>query len=239
MSMKCWLTAMALLGAGACSGKLENALPDGGGMGGTGRTHTGGAAGTVTSGTGGTNTGGSGGAIAGGGSGTGGNAGAAGCSEVPIWTQQSQGFEIASSGGYVEPPPSDAGCANTYTNYGFSLANRTLTEDGCNYKGRFGYGVHLTQAGLDSVVAALSVLHSTCTLGCGADAPDETLTLQSAGAAVLYNGSFYAGCSYTTPLSPPFIHYDDLWSFETQLQELITDACNPTDAGGASLGTCG
>jgi hypothetical protein len=114
-----------------------------------------------------------------------------------------------------------------------------LTVDRCDYNGRFGHVVNLTQAGLDSVVAGLSALHSTCTLGCGADAPDETLTILSSGATVVYNGSFYAGCSYGTPLSPPFIYYQDLWSFENQLYTLIAGACDPADAGGTTLGTCG
>ena len=139
------------------------------------------------------------------------------------------------------PPPPDAGCTVTNTHYGFSFANRTLTEDGCDaYKGHFGYVVHLTQAGLDSVVAGVSALHSTCKLTCGADAPNETLTIQSAGPAVVYTSNFYAGCSYTTPpLSPPFISYEDLWSFVDQLNKFVADACDPVDAGGTTLGTCG
>src|SRR4051812_23234168 len=84
---------------------------------------------------------GGGGAGAGGGAGVGGSAGVGGgtgvgggsanpcpvqCLVVPVWTQQSQGFELSvRTGGYpYVPPPPDSGCSGLYTNYGFSVANR-------------------------------------------------------------------------------------------------------------------
>ena len=162
--------------------------------------------------------------------------GDAGC-ERAVWTTASSTFALTSSGGFVAPPPPDAGCTGPSTTYDFSATARTLSEHGCTFEGGTDHLVNLNQSGVDSVIAAVSSLRTTCHEGCGADAPERSLTIGAAGAETVYTSDFYAACSGTVD-KPPLIAFDDLGTLATRLGALITAACNPGDAGAANPGTC-
>lgn len=160
----------------------------------------------------------------------------AGC-ERGVWTPASSTFTLTSSGGFVAPPPPDAGCTTTGIAYEFSAPARTLSQHGCTFEGVVDHLVNLNQSGVDSVVAAVSSLRTTCNKGCGADAPDMSLTIGAAGVETVYASDFYAGCSGII-VKPPLIAFGDLGTLATRLGALITAACNPADAGAANPGTC-
>lgn len=161
----------------------------------------------------------------------------AGCSERGVWTTASSTFTLTSSGGFVAPPPPDAGCTMTGTTYQFSATVRTVSQHGCTFEGATDHLVNLNQSGVDSVIAAVSSLRTTCHQGCGADAPERSLTIGAAGVETVYASDFYAACSGTVA-KPPLIAFGDLGTLATRLDALITAACNPTDAGAANPGTC-
>ena len=160
-----------------------------------------------------------------------------GVPQDPVWTAASLTFTLTSSGGFVAQPPPDSGCNTVSVTHALSAAQRLLVEDGCLPTGPVHHLVHLSQAGTDSIVTGLSAVHTTCTKGCGADAPDMSLTVDTSDSAIVYNSDFYAGCSNSL-LSPPFVPFSDLATFRSTLDGLITAACGPADAGGADVGTC-
>ena len=161
----------------------------------------------------------------------------AGCSERGVWTTASSTFTLTSSGGFVAPPPPDAGCATIGTTYEFSATNRTLSQQACTFEGATDHLVNLNQSGVDSVIAAVASLRTTCHGGCGADAPERSLTIGSAGVETVYASDFYAACSGTLA-KPPLIAFGDLGTLATRLDALITAACNTADAGAANPGNC-
>jgi hypothetical protein len=156
-----------------------------------------------------------------------------------VWTAASLTFTLTSSGGFVAQPPPDSGCNTVSVTYAFSVAQRSLSEHGCLSTGPVDHLVHLSQAGIDSIVTGLSAIHTTCinVNVCGADAPDMSLTIQTSGVTIVYNSDFYAGCSGSA-LNPPFVPFSDLATFRSSLDGLITVACGSADAGGVDVGTC-
>ena len=168
------------------------------------------------------------------------------CSQDPIWTAASLSFTFTSSGGFVAPPPPDAGCRSINIRYDFVTTDRTLVQRGCMYTGPVSRVVYLTPAQYDAILANLSSISTTCTKGCGADYPDVVLTVSASGVQTKYNSNFYAGCAGSA-LLPPFIAYSTLGALHTLLNTTVNAACNPdagtsdaeaNDSGDGNAGPC-
>jgi hypothetical protein len=167
------------------------------------------------------------------------------CSLDPVWNAASLTFTFTSSGGFVPPPPPDAGCSLVSARYDFVSTERTLTHRGCTFTGPINRIVHLTGAQYDAILARVSALRTTCTKGCGADYPNVVLTVAASGVATTYNSNFYAGCA-GSPLLPPFIAFDMLGDLHGLLNATVSAACNldagsgdaGEDSGDASAGSC-
>jgi hypothetical protein len=159
------------------------------------------------------------------------------CEGTSVWNAASLTFTLTRAGGFVAPPPADAGCtAGTGTRFDFSLPEATLAESGCSFSGRFDSLVRLSQADVASVVASVGAIQTTCAKDCGADAPTTKLTVSASGVQTTYTGNFYAGCLNSTDV-PPFVTHASLSQLESDLHALVTRAC-AADAGVGDAGTC-
>ena len=159
------------------------------------------------------------------------------CGGVSVWNAASLTFTLTSQGGFVAPPPADAGCtAGSGLRFDFSLPEATLVESGCNFSGRFDSLVHLSQADVASVVGMVGAIKTTCSGGCGADAPTMKLTVSASGTQTTYTGNFYAGCSGSME-TPPFVPFESVGQLQSALHALVMRAC-AADAGMADAGTC-
>ena len=159
------------------------------------------------------------------------------CSPRPVWPPDAEGFTYNQSGGFVAPPPPDAGCSGNFTAYQFSVAGMTLSKHACDFSGRTDLTVQLNQSQALVIVMSLQGLQTSCPgHNCGADAPDVSLTvLASSTPPLTYNGDFYAGCSAAA--LPPFISYQNLGALGSLLGSIVTSACQQ-DSGGFDTGSC-
>ena len=159
------------------------------------------------------------------------------CSPRPIWPQNAEGFIYNQSGGFVAPPPPDAGCSGVFVTYQFSVAAMTLSRHGCGSSGRTDLTVQLTQAQALQIVTNLQALQTSCPgRNCGADYPDVVLTvLATSTPPMAYNSDFYAGCNAS--VMPPFVSYQSLGNLVSLLGSIVTAACQP-DGGGPDAGIC-
>jgi hypothetical protein len=159
------------------------------------------------------------------------------CGGDAVWTPASLTFKLTSTGGFVAPPPPDAGCtAGVGSTYDFTLPAATLEAQGCDFTGRHDTLVHLSPSDVGAVVAAVGALRTTCVKGCGADAPNATLTVRGSGVETTYTSNFYAGCPGSMD-TPPFLPFDSFFQLESSLSEIISRACR-SDAGPRDAGTC-
>jgi hypothetical protein len=158
------------------------------------------------------------------------------CGGDPVWTAASLTFKLTSSGGFVAPPPADAGCTTVGSTYDFSLPAATLEEQGCNFMGRHDSLVHLSASEVGAVVAAIGSLRTTCAKSCGADAPTTKLTVRASGVETTYTSNFYSGCPGQMD-TPPFVSFEALFQFQNALYQIVADACR-SDAGPRDAGTC-
>jgi hypothetical protein len=159
---------------------------------------------------------------------TGGHVGDGGCVTSSIWPSSNTGFKLTVSGGLVGPP-ADAGCPSADTTHEFSIADETLTQRGCVSFEPVDRTAHLTQPQVEAIVARVASLHTACSGGCGADAPDMVLTLHGAGGDQIYNSNFYAGCQRST-IKPPFVSFDDLTALYNLVFSTVADACGQPNA---------
>jgi hypothetical protein len=157
------------------------------------------------------------------------------CGGDAVWTVASLTFKLTSTGGFVAPPPADAGCT-TSTTYDFSLPAATLEEQACNFTGRHDSLVHLSPSEVDEVVAAVGALRTTCVKSCGADAPTTKLTVRASGIETTYTSNFYSGCPGPMD-APPFVPFEALFQFQSSLYQIVARACG-SDAGPRDAGTC-
>jgi len=159
------------------------------------------------------------------------------CSSQSVWPQNAAGFTYERSGGFVAPPPADAGCNGADTIYQFSVGSRILTKLDCSFSGRSANTVHLSDGAAAQIVTSLQALVTSCPENrCGADAPDIALTVQPAsGSPIVYNSDFYSGCQGQI-VRPPYISFGSLTGLEGVLNGIVTSACRPD--GGADAGSC-
>jgi hypothetical protein len=155
---------------------------------------------------------------------------------APVWTPASLTFTLTSSGGFAPPPPQDAGCTTNEQVYDFSAPEKTLVQHSCSYTGRIDRLVHLTDAETAAIVASVGALRTTCTKGCGADAPEITLTVRASGIETKYTSNFYAGCPGAT-VPDPLVSFESLAMLEGSLGQIATNACS-TEGGPASPARC-
>jgi hypothetical protein len=160
------------------------------------------------------------------------------CSPRPIWPLDGQGFTYNQSGGFVPPPPPDAGCSGVFATYQFSVAAMTLSKHACDSLGRTDLTVHLTPSQALQIVMNLQGLETSCPgRNCGADYGAVVLTvLATSTQPMTYSSDFYAGCG-TGIVSPPFISYQSLGVFGSLLSAIVTSACQP-GGGRADAGIC-
>jgi hypothetical protein len=159
------------------------------------------------------------------------------CSPQTIWPHDGEGFTYSQSGGFVAPPPPDAGCSGVFVTYQFSVAAMTLSKHACNALGPIDLTVHLTQTQALQIVMSLQGLKTSCPVqNCGADYPDVVLTvLATATQPMAYSSDFYAGCGGA--VLPPFVSYQSLDAFSALLGSIVTSACQP-GGGGADTRIC-
>jgi hypothetical protein len=156
------------------------------------------------------------------------------CVSAPVTVAGLSSFVFTSEGGYSLEPPIDAGCSDDLPlRIEFTAAQGVLSRTGCDSFGRIDRLVHLREAEKSSILAALASLQASCErrMGCGADADNETLVVRQPGSEISYHDDFYSGCSFVTPVMPPFIDYLALGNFFALLQQMIAAAC--ADAGTA------
>jgi hypothetical protein len=160
------------------------------------------------------------------------------CEALAVWTAASLTFTLTSSGGFVAPPPPDAGCtAGTGVRFDFSLPEATLAEMSCNFSGRVDSIVHLSPAEVASVVASVGAIRTKCArVGCAADAPTTKLTVSASGVQTTYTGDFYSGCPGLMVM-PPFVSDESLGALISTLHAIVARAC-AADGGAADAGAC-
>jgi hypothetical protein len=157
------------------------------------------------------------------------------CVDDPVWNGASLSFTFTRSGGFVPPPPPDAGCTNGISiRYDLLTSDRTLTQRGCLVSGLVGRVVYLTPTQFDAIIANIGSIRATCNKSCGADLPDMVLTVSASGVRNTYNSNFTAGCS-GSPLLPPFVTYQELGALGSLLDATVVAACG-SDAGTGDAG---
>jgi len=156
------------------------------------------------------------------------------CTQDPVWTSASLSLTFTRSGGFVAPPPPDAGCSGINVRYELLTPDRTLAQRGCLFTGPVNRMIHLTQAQFDAIMANVGSIRTTCTKLCGADLPDMVLTVSASGVRNTYNSNFTAGCP-GVPLLPPFVEHGQLGALGSLLDATAAAACAP-DAGSGDAG---
>jgi hypothetical protein len=143
------------------------------------------------------------------------------CSIAPVWSSGS-GFELTVRGGLVLTP-ADAGCPSADRTHEFSVADKTLTQRGCVEFSSVDRVVHLTDAQVDSILANLSSMRTTCDKTCGADAPEMVLTVHEPAGDRVFNSNFYGGCEGSS-LRPPFVAFDQLVALDSLVYSMVAGA---------------
>jgi hypothetical protein len=152
-----------------------------------------------------------------------------------VWSAGSTGFVLSESGGFVAPPPDGSPCTAPTKTWTYDVASRTITRTGCS---TFGQPQDATAAAqLVALVTTLTAKGPSMT--CGADFPDESITILGPGAAQRkYDSDFYSapGCNVTTG-TPLFVAFEDLGMVINAVDGFF-DACK-ADGGATDAGaTC-
>jgi hypothetical protein len=153
---------------------------------------------------------------------------------VKVWLDGSTGFELTVSGGL--PNPGDAGLCTGFTEtWKYDVASRKITRTGCYRSAPVDAAVVLTPASAAELITHISSLMAEhATSSCGADAPDEVLTvLGPASTRRSFSSDFYSGCDSGPPYSDvvaPFIDDIALSLFQDFVDGYFA-ACNSVDGG--------
>jgi hypothetical protein len=129
-----------------------------------------------------------------------------------VWATDSTGFELTVSGGLSAVAPDASACSGSRT-WTYEVASRTIARTGCFLGAAQDATVTLSPAASTQLVALVSTLTARGpSMSCGADFPDESITILGPGAAQKkYDSDFYSapGCNGTTGTGP-FVAYQDL-----------------------------
>lgn len=160
------------------------------------------------------------------------------CAPSSVWSAGDLTFSLHSVGGFVAPPPPDAGCnGGRDVTFAFSRLDKTLVRQGCESSGRVDRTVALTDGEVAAIVTAAMAITTTCAVLCGADAPTDVLIVSASGVQTTYHSDFYAGCT-GQQIAPPYVPFGELGAFELLLDQMIAQACNP-DGGDSGASRCG
>jgi hypothetical protein len=149
-----------------------------------------------------------------------------------VWLADSRGFEVTRSGGFVAPPPPDASsCSGATETWKYDATSRTITRTGCSGARPLDAAVVLTPASAAELVAQVSSLTPTGpTSSCGADAPDEALTVIGPAGRRSYASDFYSGCGFVDAGDGQFLSFEALGTFIGYVDGFFT-ACTSADGG--------
>jgi hypothetical protein len=149
-----------------------------------------------------------------------------------VWLADSTGFELTRSGGFVPPPPPDASaCSGSTETWKYDARSRTITRTGCSGARPLDAAVVLTPASAAELVAQVSSLTPEGpTSSCGADAPDEVLTVIGPAGRRSYASDFYSGCGLVDAGDGQFLPFEALNTFIGYVGGFFT-ACTSADGG--------
>lgn len=158
-----------------------------------------------------------------------------------VWLASSTGFELSESGGF-QAPPSDAGpCSGFAQTFKYDVSSRKLLRGGCSGSQPLDAAVVLTAASAADLVTHLSSLTAIGpSSSCGADAPDEVLTVVGpVGTRRSYSSDFYSGCAGVDAGGQQFISFGALGTFISYVNGFFV-ACQAADGGvpDTSKATC-
>ena len=161
----------------------------------------------------------------------------AGCSSDPeppaassaAWTPSSTSLTMTVRGGFPSPMMAGETCANTDYSLTYQRSTGVLRMRGCYGHHNYDTAVTLDAAGKAYIDSAAATLTETTERGCGADAADYVLRVETGGVTRTWNSSFYAGCTGTT-LTAPFLTFDAISRFAATL-DYLARSCAGGDAG--------
>lgn len=156
-----------------------------------------------------------------------------------VWSAGSTGFVISVSGGLVAPPPDGSPCTTSSRTWTYDAASRTIVRAGCLGGRAQDATVVLTSTAAAQLAAAVSTLTAKGpSTTCGADFPDESITILGPGAArKKYDSDFYSAPGCTVATGGPYVAYQDLGTVIDAVDRFF-DACT-ADGGATDAGaTC-
>jgi hypothetical protein len=150
-----------------------------------------------------------------------------------VWSAGSTGFVIRVSGGFA-PPPDGSPCTWTY-----GASSRTIVRAGCLGSHAQDATVVLTSTAAAQLAAAVSTLTAKGpSTTCGADFPDESITILGPGAAQKkYDSDFYSAPGYTVATGGPYVAYQDLDTVIDAVDGFF-DACTADGGANDAGATC-
>jgi hypothetical protein len=123
-----------------------------------------------------------------------------------VWSADSTGFVLSVSGGFVAAAPDGSACTGSSRTWTYDAAARTIARTGCVFGQPQDATVTLSSPAAAQLVALVSTLTARGPSNtCGADFPDESITILGPGAAQKkYDSDFYSapGCNGTTGTGP-------------------------------------
>jgi hypothetical protein len=162
--------------------------------------------------------------------------------DQPVWDSSSTSFGYGRSYNDVSPPPIAGACNNarlivTSERYEFSVTDQTLLVHRCASGGSSIRLVHLAPARVDAIVAAVSLVRTTCVLECVSGIEYMELAVPASGLGPTYVSNVRAACANPRPV-PPFVAYDGLRALDKLLGEIVTNACSAAVDAEADAGWC-